>query len=65
MPLTAGLLGVLLPHTCPRCGHANERMGRAFKTVKHYLCGSCGEKVPMTYYDKLRLFEENAHRAIS
>jgi hypothetical protein len=40
-------------------------MGRAFKTVRHYLCGSCGEKVPMTYYDKLRLFEENAHRAIS
>jgi transposase-like protein len=62
MPLSTGLLGVLLAHACPHCGQPNERTGAAFKTLAHYVCGSCGQKVLMTYYDKIRLFEANADR---
>jgi hypothetical protein len=33
MPLTSGLLDVLLSHPCPRCGHRQEKKGSWFKTI--------------------------------
>ena len=64
MALTSGLLDVLLSHPCPRCGHRQEKKGSWFKTISHYTCPSCGHSVRMSYDDKVRLFEANAHRAI-
>ena len=64
MPLTKGLLDVLLSHPCPYCGHKVENKGSWFKTISHYTCPSCGHSVQMSYDDKVRLFEANAHRAI-
>ena len=32
MPLTKGLLDVLLSHPCPDCGHKHEKKGSWFKT---------------------------------
>jgi DNA-directed RNA polymerase subunit RPC12/RpoP len=63
MPLTKGLLDVLLSYPCPHCGHKQEKKGSWFQTVGHYACWSCGQIVRMRYDDKLRLFEANAHRA--
>jgi transposase-like protein len=64
MPLTKGLLAVLLSHPCPRCGHSQEEKGSWFKTISHYTCSSCGHSVQMGYDAKVGLFEANAHRAI-
>jgi transposase-like protein len=64
MPLTSGLLDVLLSHPCPRCGHRLEKKGSWFKTISHYTCPSCRHSVQMGYDEKFRLFEANAHRAI-
>jgi ribosomal protein S27AE len=64
MPLTSGLLDVLLSHPCPRCGHRQEKKGSWFQTVGHYTCPTCGHSVRMAYDDKLRLFEAHAHWAI-
>jgi len=64
MPLTSGLLDVLLSHPCPRCGHRQEKKGSWFKTISHYTCSSCGHSVRMRYDEKIRLFDANAHRAI-
>ena len=46
MPLTSGLLDVLLSHPCPRCGHRQEKKGSWFKTISHYTCPSCGPALP-------------------
>jgi predicted RNA-binding Zn-ribbon protein involved in translation (DUF1610 family) len=64
MPLTKGLLDVLLSHPCPHCGHKQEKKGSWFKTIGHYTCPSCGHSVQLGYDAKIRLFEANAHRAI-
>ena len=64
MPLTKGLLDVLLSHPCPHCGHKQEKKGSWFKTICHYTCPSCGHSVQMGYDEKIRLFDANAHRAI-
>jgi predicted RNA-binding Zn-ribbon protein involved in translation (DUF1610 family) len=64
MPLTKGLLDVLLSYPCPGCGHNQEKKGSWFKTIGHYPCPSCGHSVRITYDDKVRLFEASAHRAI-
>jgi transposase-like protein len=65
MPLTKGLLHVFLSHSCPRCGHKQEKMGRWFQSVRSsYSCPSCGQSVRMTYEDKVRLFETNVHRVV-
>jgi transposase-like protein len=65
MPLSKGLFHVLLNYPCPHCGHAHEKMGTWFKSIRHYDCRSCGQTVQMTYDDKVRLFAANAHRAIN
>jgi hypothetical protein len=64
MPLTKGLLDVLISHPCSHCGHKHEKEGRWFQTIGHYRCPSCGHSVRITYDDKVRLFDTNAHRAI-
>ena len=64
MPLTKGLLDVLLSHPCPDCGHKHEKKGSWFKTITHYTCSSCGHSVRMGYDVKARLFEANANRSI-
>ena len=64
MALTKGLANVLLSHPCPYCGHKHEKTGRYFQTLRDYRCPSCERSVQMTYDDKVRLFEANAHRAI-
>ena len=64
LALTKGLLDVLLSHPCPHCGHKQEKKGSWFKTIGHYTCPSCGHSVQMSYDEKIRLFEANAHRAI-
>ena len=64
MPLTKGLLNVLLSHSCPHCGHKREERGSWFQTIGHYTCSSCGHSVRMRYDEKIRLFDANAHRAI-
>jgi DNA-directed RNA polymerase subunit RPC12/RpoP len=64
MPLTKGLLNVLLSHPCPHCGHKHEKKGSWFQTIAHYSCSSCSHSVRMGYDDKVHLFEANAHRAV-
>jgi len=39
-------------------------MGRVFKAITRYLCSFCGQKVAMTYTDKMRLFEAHAPRVL-
>jgi transposase-like protein len=64
MPLTMGLLDVILSHSCPHCGHKHEKKGSWFQTIGRYTCLTCHRSVRITYDDKVRLFEMNAHRAI-
>ena len=64
MPLTKGLLDVILSHPCPHCGHKHEKKGHWFQTIGHYTCPACDRSVRITYDDKVHLFETNAHRAI-
>ena len=34
MPLTSGLLDVLLSHPCPHCGHKHEKKGSWFQNYR-------------------------------
>src|SRR3954453_1040322 len=57
MPLSDALSDVDLEHKCPHCGQPNRRMGRVFRSITRYFCAFCGQKVAITYTDKVMIFE--------
>jgi transposase-like protein len=59
MPLPRRLYDTLLTHTCPHCGHKNEKLGSYFWRMRQYHCPACEKAVPLTYEDKLKLFDQH------
>jgi transposase-like protein len=62
MPLSQGLLNVVLSRPCPHCQHVLERKGSFFQSASHYTCTSCAKRVAMGYQDKLKLFADHARK---
>jgi hypothetical protein len=59
MTLAPGLRDKLLTFNCPQCRHALAKKGAWFMAVSRFKCGGCGCTVPITYVDKLVLFESH------
>jgi ribosomal protein S27E len=60
MPLSPDLRDKLLTFNCPQCRHALAKKGAWFMAMSRIKCGGCGHTVPITYGDKLALFESHA-----
>jgi transposase-like protein len=60
MTLSTGLRDKLLTFNCPRCRHALAKNGAWFMAMPRFKCVGCGHTVPITYRDKLALFESHA-----
>jgi transposase-like protein len=60
MPLSPGLRDKLLSFNCPQCRHSLAKKGAWFMAMSRFKCGGCGHTVPITYGDKLALFESHA-----
>ncbi len=61
MPLAAGLRDKVLILNCPHCGHALAKSGAWFAAVSWFKCDGCGGKAPLTYTDKMALYDAHAH----
>ena len=62
VPLSRALSTVILTRLCPNCQHPLQKTGQWFQSVWRYRCEGCGEVVPLTYSDKVKLFAEHAAR---
>jgi len=60
MPLSSALSNVILTRLCPRCQHPLQKTGGWFQSVRRYRCEGCGAAVPLTYPDKVKLFDQHA-----
>ena len=60
MPLSIALSHVILTRPCPHCQHPLRKTGSWFQSVRRYRCEGCGELVPLTYEDKVKMFAEHA-----
>ena len=60
MTLSPKLNDVMLKMPCPQCGHPSIRKGSWFKVARTFKCAECGWATPLTYDDKLRLFDKHA-----
>jgi DNA-directed RNA polymerase subunit RPC12/RpoP len=58
-PLSRDLYCVLMTRECPYCGHPLTREGSWFYSIRKYKCATCKREVPLTYRDKIRLFEKH------
>lgn len=57
MVLAQDLSDVALTFDCPNCSHPIVRKGSAIRTIAHFICDGCKAKVPLTYPQKLAIFE--------
>ena len=57
MPLPTAFDQTILVHACPHCGHHREGTGSWFKSISHYECEACGQRVRVGYEDKVAIFE--------
>ena len=63
MRLSARLRWVELALECKHCGHPKIKIGGWFIAIHAFKCEACKRDVPVTYSDKVALFEKNAHLA--
>ena len=62
MTLSCKLNDAMLTMTCPQCGHPCIRKGSSFKCVRTFKCAECGYAAPLTYVEKLKLFDMHVAR---
>ena len=60
MTLSCKLDDAMLTSTCCQCGHPCTRKGSWFKAVRTFKCAECGFAAPLTYSDKLKIFDKHA-----
>ena len=63
MSLSARLRHVDLTLECKHCGHPIIKKGGWFMVVPNFKCEKCKNEVPLTYKDKVALFDKHAHLA--
>jgi predicted RNA-binding Zn-ribbon protein involved in translation (DUF1610 family) len=57
MGLPTHLSETLMTFECPKCGLALTRKGSWFRSASRFKCAGCGTETPITYDDKIRLFD--------
>jgi hypothetical protein len=60
MPLSSLLRQAELTHECKHCGRSIMRLGSWFVVVHRFKCEGCNRDVPITYSDKIALFNKHA-----
>jgi hypothetical protein len=60
LPLSRDLYLTSMTRNCPLCGSPLTKPGRWFQASGGYTCGGCKQRLPMTYDDKVGLFEKYA-----
>jgi hypothetical protein len=60
MPLSSLLRHVELTLECKHCGHPRTKKGDWFVVAHRFKCEGCGREVPLTYSDKVALFNKHA-----
>ena len=60
LPLSRDLYLTSMTRNCPLCGIPLTKSGSWFQVSGGYTCGGCKQRLPMTYDDKLSLFEKYA-----
>jgi transposase-like protein len=60
MPLSSNLRHVELTLQCKYCGHSIIKKGVWFVVIHRFTCEGCNRQVPMTYSDKVALFNKYA-----
>jgi len=61
MTLSRNLRDKLLTFNCPHCHRALTKNGAWFMAMSRFKCAGCARYVPITYGDKLALFDKHAH----
>jgi transposase-like protein len=61
MALSSRLLKIDLTLPCKYCGHSMIKKGGWFLAVHRFKCEGCKREVPITYSDKVALFNKHAH----
>jgi|HubBroStandDraft_1064217.scaffolds.fasta_scaffold261436_1 hypothetical protein len=61
MSLSFRLRQVDLTLECKYCGHVRVKKGSWFLSAYRFQCEGCGREVPITYSDKVALFNKYAH----
>jgi hypothetical protein len=61
MSLSARLRHVDLTLECKYCGHLIIKQGDWFTVIHRFKCEGCNRETPMTYSDKIALFNKHAH----
>ena len=60
--LARSLMEVKLTYHCPRCDHPFTKRGGWFSACGRFTCQGCGERVSLTYPEKLELFTKHYPR---
>ena len=63
MALSSLLLQVDLTLECKYCGHSITKKGGWFKVIHRFTCERCKRETPMSYSDKVALFNKHARLA--
>jgi hypothetical protein len=61
MPLSADLRDVDLTLECKYCGHSLIKNGAWFTVAHRFKCEGCNRETPITYSDKIVLFNKHAY----
>jgi hypothetical protein len=61
MTLSAQLRHVDLTLECKYCAHPMTKKGDWFVVAHRFICEVCKREVPITYSDKIALFNKHAH----
>ncbi|CCV15451.1 conserved hypothetical protein [Mesorhizobium sp. STM 4661] len=56
MSLTPSLNSVGLTFQCPHCNFAFVKNGSWFQVISRYKCEGCGQRIRITYPDKVAIF---------
>jgi transposase-like protein len=59
MGLAENLSDVALTFECPNCSNPTVRKGSSLRTIAHFRCEGCNNKVRLTYPQKLVIFEKH------
>ena len=59
MSLDGPVLHEELTFHCPHCGFPKVKSGQWFRVVCRFTCEACGRDVPITYSNKMALFEKH------
>lgn len=60
MPLSSRLLPMDLTLPCKYCGHSIIKKGGWYLVAHRFNCEGCNREVPITYSDKVALFNKHA-----